>query len=109
MTNTASQYQDLGNSSQFKFRSTQYIYERSYTCRVGKGEMLGSTNPSAIYGSNSSSTHPSNELVYTPFVPFITTIGLYDNENRLLMTGRLARPIYNDPEQALIFKVKIDM
>lgn len=109
LTDTASQYQSLGNSSQFKFRSVHYIYEHSYNCHIGEGEMLGSTNPTAIWGSDSSSTHPSNELRRTNFFPYITTIGLYDDQNRLLVIGKLARPIKNDPEQKMNFKIKFDM
>ena len=43
------------------------------------------------------------------FAPYITTIGLYDDDNELLALGRLAKPIKNDKELDISFVVRFDV
>jgi hypothetical protein len=64
--------------------------------------MNGTLNPSFVSGSH-------NTIIHSNMPTYITTIGLYDDENRLLAIGKLARPIYNDPEQSLSIEVQFDM
>lgn len=113
LTNTGSIYQNFGinNQTNIRFKSTHHIYEHAYFCRIGRSEMNASTNPTYVLGSDSSSVSSSEDIRFThsEFAPFITTIGLYDNENRLLAVARSAQPIYNDPEQDLNFLVRFDL
>lgn len=43
------------------------------------------------------------------FSPYITTIGLYDDNNNLLAIGKLAKPIKNDKELDISFTVRFDV
>lgn len=43
------------------------------------------------------------------FAPYITTIGLYDNNNDLLAVGRLAKPVKNDKELNISFLLRFDV
>ena len=43
------------------------------------------------------------------FAPYITTIGLYDDDNELLALGRLAKPIKNDKELDISFILRFDV
>jgi len=43
------------------------------------------------------------------FAPYITTIGLYDDNNDLLAVGRLAKPIKNDKELDISFILRFDV
>lgn len=40
--------------------------------------------------------------------PYITTIGLYDDEHNLLITGKLAKPVMNDRNIDMGFVLKFD-
>lgn len=42
------------------------------------------------------------------FGPYITTIGLYNDFDELMVIGKLAHPIKNDPELAMTFVVRFD-
>ena len=59
---------------------------------MNAGEFNAPTNPTAVYGSDATSTYASNEL-RNHEVAYITTIGLYDQHNRLLAVGRMAKPL----------------
>jgi len=43
------------------------------------------------------------------FAPYITTIGLYDDNNDLLAVGRLAKPVKNDKELDISFLLRFDV
>ena len=43
------------------------------------------------------------------FAPYITTIGLYDDDNELLALGRLSKPIKNDKELDISFILRFDV
>ena len=60
-------------------------------------------------------TGSTNRLSYTPSMtgvgagPFITTVGLYDNNNDLMAVAKLARPLKKPTDLPLTFKVQIDI
>ena len=43
------------------------------------------------------------------FAPYITTIGLYDDNDDLLAVGRLAKPVKNDKELDISFILRFDV
>ena len=60
-------------------------------------------------------TGSTNRFSYTPSMtgvgaaPFITTVGLYDNNNDLMAVAKLARPLKKPTDLPLTFKVQIDI
>lgn len=109
MTNTGSFAQNVGtDTTTISFKSSHYIYEHNYLCRMNAGDFNSPTNPTAVYGSDADSTHESNQLRFAD-TAYITTIGLYDAQNRLLAVGKLAKPLYNDPEQSIAVLLRFDM
>ena len=74
--------------------SSVKLYEHQYKCVVRENEYGYSLNPSLI----SSSAPPIIDSVYEDFVtgsffsPYITTVGLYDNDQNLLAIGKLSVP-----------------
>jgi hypothetical protein len=48
------------------------------------------------------------QATHSDFATYVTTIGLYNDENELLAFGKLAKPIKNDKEMALAFVVRFD-
>ena len=74
------------------FESTLTIYETQYKCTARENEFNFSQNPSLISGSSNSGTI-SSFATGSYFNPYITTIGLYNNNKELLAVAKLAQPL----------------
>ena len=74
------------------------LYEHQYKCVVRENEYGYSLNPSLLSGSQSEAPLLGTNYVYKDFAtgsyfsPYITTVGLYDNDKNLLAIGKLSVP-----------------
>lgn len=73
------------------FNSTYTIHETQYKCTIRESEFNFSLNPTLLSGS-------SNENVYdyttgSYFSPYITTVGLYNENQELLAVAKMAQPL----------------
>jgi hypothetical protein len=87
------------------FESTVTIHETQYKCTIRENEFNFSNNPSLISGSaaisnGSGSLFPqpgsgklNDNVTGSYFSPYITTIGLYNNNKELLAVAKLAQPL----------------
>ena len=125
------------NGFSIKFEAAQTIYEREYVCVVNENEyqhssyqrfagdgravgIVGSNYdefPYEIYGYATGSykldgykigTKLIGEATHSEFATYVTSIGLYNDQNELLAVGKTAKPIKNDNELALTFVVRFD-
>ena len=48
------------------------------------------------------------EATHSEFATYVSTIGLYNDQDELLAIGKTAKPIKNDKELALTFVVRFD-
>jgi hypothetical protein len=76
--------------STISFMSSYRIYENQYKCAIRENEFNYTQNPSARSGSG--------EFYYSfvtgsYFSPYVTTIGLYNDNKELLVVGKLSQPI----------------
>ena len=77
--------------------SSVTLYEHQSKCTVRENEFCYSLNPSLLSGSQVNAPLGTNN-VYKDFAtgsyfsPYITTVGLYDNEQNLLAIGKLSVP-----------------
>lgn len=76
--------------STISFMSSYRIYENQYKCTIRENEFNYTQNPSSRSGSG--------EFYYSfvtgsYFSPYITTIGLYNDNKELLVVGKLSQPI----------------
>ena len=93
---------NLGTTSgagNLEWESTTTIYETQYKCTIRANEFNYSLNPSLItdYGqdniiSSGSSTY-KGFVTGSDFSPYVTTVGLYDDEQNLLAVAKLAQPL----------------
>jgi len=110
------------------YRSTMTIYENEIFLSVNENEFNVSQNPSAYDGTNKiklktiqSTIEPTKfggfgDYDYSSSVdttgsylaPFITTIGLYDNELNMVAICKLPKPIKSLPDYPLNFIVRFD-
>lgn len=71
------------------FSSSYTIYETQYKCTIGESEYNFSQNPSVISGSNGT---PWGFATSASFAPYVTTVGLYNDQRDLIAVGKLAQP-----------------
>jgi hypothetical protein len=80
----------------------QYIYD--YFCRAKVNEFNLSSNMTFWSGSDFQIRH--NDMVTNPQT-YISEVGLYDNQSRLMAVGRLSSPINKNFSSEAIIKVRL--
>jgi hypothetical protein len=81
------------------FSSSFNIYETQYKCTIRANEYNYSLNPSLLknYGQNKILLSGSNEyqdfVTGSDFDPYVSTIGLYNENQELLAVGKLTQPL----------------
>lgn len=82
---------DLISTLSCSFSSSYTINETQYKCTIKDHEFNFSLNPSLIRNGTTGSV--SDFVTGSNFVPYITTIGLYDDNKELLAVAKLAQPL----------------
>ena len=72
------------------FSSSYTIYETQYKCTIAEEEFNYSQNPSVTSGSNGI---PIGYVTSSVFSPYVTTVGLYNDEKNLIAVGKLSQPL----------------
>ena len=89
------------------FSSSFTIYETQYKCTIGESEFNYTLNPSMINsGSNIGAMQSFATESY--FDPYVTTVGLYNNDQELLAVGKLAQPLPTSKTTDTTILVNID-
>lgn len=89
------------------FSSSFTIYETQYKCTIGESEFNYTLNPTIIQsGSNIASV--DNFATGSYFDPYVTTVGLYSNDQELLAVGKLAQPLPTSRTTDTTILVNID-
>jgi hypothetical protein len=93
------------NARSFTLNSQENLTSNFVFIRARNSEFNYSANPSYISGS-------TGELVFDDFVnnptTYITTVGLYNDENELLATAKLSKPLKKDFTKEALIRVKLD-
>jgi hypothetical protein len=79
-----------------EFTSTITLYESQYRCNIRENEFNFSQNPTLISGSSNSGIL-LNFATSSYFNPYITTVGLYNNNKELLAVAKLSTPLPTSP------------
>ena len=95
-----------GNSNYgFTLNSKETLSSDFVFVRARNQEFNYSENPSFISGS-------TGEVLFNSFIDnpqtFITTVGLYNDNNELLAVAKLSRPLLKDFTKELLVRVKLD-
>jgi hypothetical protein len=96
----------LSDSVTCSFSSSLTIYETQYKCTVRENEYNFSLNPSIISGSTDGT--PYDFVTGSYFSPYVTTVGLYDENQNLLAIGKLAQPLPTSATTDTTILVNID-
>jgi len=91
-------------SGSFQLQSQEVISSRYFFTRVKNGDFNYTTNPSII--------DANGNLLYTTLIDnpqtFITTVGMYNDNNELLAVAKLSRPLVKDFTKEALIRIKLD-
>ena len=98
-------FQAISSSANFQLNSQETISSDFVFVRPRSNEFNYSENPSFISGS-------TGEVLYSSFInnptTYITTVGLYNDNNELLAVAKLSRPLPKDFTTEALVRVKLD-
>ena len=97
-------YNILKNGASFRLQSEETITSNYVFIRVRNSEYNYSTNPSIITGSGELRY---DVLINTPQA-YLTTVGLYNDNNDLLGVAKLSRPLLKDFTKEALIRIKLD-
>jgi hypothetical protein len=92
-----------GSNVTMSFESTYTIHETQYKCTLRESEFNLSFNPSLLSGSTL-----YNYATGSFFAPYITTVGLYDEQQNLLAVAKLSQPLPSSPTTDMNIIINID-
>ena len=95
------------NSINIKWNSTLTLYENEFLCRINEEEFNFTLNPSILKDSENGQL-PKEFIYNDEFGPYITTIGLYNENAELLAIGKLGGPIKKRSNVDLNIIVRFD-
>ena len=90
------------------FDGSKDITAHSYKCVIENGEYNMTLNPTARQGHSLTNPKPQGFVTSSHFTPYITTIGLYNDKNELLATGKLGQPVKSPQDFDITFEVRFD-
>lgn len=95
----------ISASGYFAARSEEKVTSTHYFVRVTNRQFNFSNNPTFVTGSTGTFLHSS--MLRNPSV-YITTIGMYDDRNRLVAVAKLSKPLLKSFNREALIKVKLD-
>jgi hypothetical protein len=97
-------YQIMSGSSYFALQSEENVSSHLFFTRVKNQDFNYTTNPSII--------DANGNLIYTTLInnpqTYITTVGMYNDQNELLAVAKLSRPLVKDFTKEALIQVKLD-
>ena len=95
-------------SFNINFRNEHTIYENFVKCTVEESEFNLSYNPTLLSDKTNVSSSVASFATDSEFRPYVTTLGLYNEQNELLMVAKFGKPIPISSETDMTFLVKYD-
>ena len=108
------------SNSTLSFQNEAVIYEQNVICHVKDNEFNASYNPSLLQNNLFSGSGFYSQSLNTPlpqlknfatssyFEPYVTTIGLYNEQNDLLAVAKFAQPIPISQNTDMTFVIRYD-
>ena len=106
---TGSTVQTLADSFRHRiynlqFNNTVELNSSVYFCRINHNEFNYSTNPTYLNSSKIRVKTKSSDLP----VSYITSVGLYNDNNELLATAKLSEPLKKSSDTEFTLRVRLD-
>jgi len=91
-----------------QFQGSHLVYEHEYQCTVDEQEFNDTLNITARDIPSTSNYEVANFTTGSLFKPYVTTIGLYNDNGELLVVGKLGQPIRTSNETDTTFIMRWD-
>jgi hypothetical protein len=92
------------SSGSFQLRSQETVSSRFFFTRIKNGDFNYTTNPSII--------DANGNLLFTTLInnpqTYITTVGMYNDNNELLAVAKLSKPLVKDFTKEALIRIKLD-
>ena len=97
-------WSSISASATFSLQSNETVSSRYFFTRVKNSEFNYTTNPSII--------DANGNLLYSTLInnpqTFITTVGMYNDNNELLAVAKLSKPLVKDFTKEALIRIKLD-
>jgi hypothetical protein len=90
------------------FQNVTNINSAIFFCRANPDSFNYSSNPTFIDDNNRIVVIDEGQELEQEAFTFVSSIGLYDDNNNLLGVSKLSRPVLKDSERDITFKVRLD-
>ena len=87
-----------------QFNNTTELNSTVYFCRANHNEFNYSSNPTYVSGSK---VRVKSQSTDNP-VAYITTVGLYNDNNELMATAKLSEPLKKSPDTEFTIRARLD-
>lgn len=98
-------------STTMNVRRSEFVPSRHYFVRVKNRDFNYSNNPTYVF-DGTDGVHAKGTIRNTDFVTdpktYITTVGLYNDNNELVAVAKLSRPAVKSFDSELLIKVRLD-
>ena len=91
-----------------KFKNIHPIYENEYMCTINSDEYNFTHNISIRKNKSDQKPNLANFATGSQFKPYVTTVGLYNEDNELLVIGKLGQPVRMSDEADTTFALRWD-
>jgi len=106
MVITAPESTSLFDDFDLSFQSTHEIIEKEVFCEVGDSEFNYTVNPTSYSTDN---IHYIAPFTSSLIKPYVTQVGIYSDNNELLVIGKLPRPYKQDEVLDTTFVIRFDL
>jgi len=103
--NTSYWFDHLKDGEYFAARNKETVHSTHYFIRLKNNEYNFSNNPSFTSGSQGTFAHPS---FFKDPKTYITTLGMYNNNNELLAVAKLSKPLLKSYNREALIRVKLE-
>lgn len=103
-TNNSTLFQAISRSGNFQLNSEETVSSDYIFVRIGNADYNYSSNPTFVSGSG---TVLWPTMIYSPQT-YITTVGLYNDNNELLAVAKMSVPLVKDFTKEALIRVKLD-
>ena len=91
-----------------RFKNIHPIYENEYMCTINADEYNFTHNISTRKIKSDQKADLANFATGSLWKPYVTTVGLYNEDNELLVVGKLAQPVRMSDEADTTFALRWD-
>ena len=102
-------YDGITNGFEGQFRSTKTIHEHEIICKIRKNEFNYTQNPTILNDNLGNSSIIDQYVTNKFFNPYITTVGLYNEDRELVAVAKLGTPLQKRDDVDMNIIIRFDM